>query len=146
MSNSQEVVDDTLYTIEYYSGPRMLVHNWRAEAGEDIPKFKKGVATFAAQCVELTAKHAAFDASQLDPSGIVVQWISGQHTPEGEEPYGPWWMREIVSVYNEVGLKSLAIASGDPNASGEQPQSPPGCEFAMGIFTDMESARNWRAK
>ncbi len=53
-------------------------------------------------------------------------------------------MREIVPVYHEAGIASLAVATGDPNAPGELADIPPGVNFRMGYFPDLASAMRWK--
>jgi len=53
-------------------------------------------------------------------------------------------MREIVQVYNDAGVVSLAVATGNPQAPGELPQVPPGDEFKIGYFNGLDDATGWK--
>ena len=102
-----------------------LVLEWKQKSGLALDEFRAGVAEFAALCIRHRSDRALIDAGRLHPDGTTVGWVSGRRTPRGEEEYLTWWLREIVPRYYEAGISSLAVAIGDPDASGEGASSQP---------------------
>ena len=84
------------------------------------------------------------DARNLEPDCEAIGWVSGQLRLEGEEEYGAWWSREIVPLYNDATISSLAVATGSPDAPGELADNPPGAKFRMGYFHDLDAAMHWK--
>lgn len=85
------------------------------------------------------------DATKLDQNSPAIGWISGRQKFENEEDYMPWWAREIIPKYNNSGIATLAVATGNPNASGELSEQPPGVRFRMGYFKQLGEAKKWSA-
>jgi len=48
-----------------------------------------------------------------------------------------------VPIYHEAGIDTLAVGTGDPNAPSELENSPPGVNFKIGYFSDLEAALAW---
>ena len=145
-STERETVleDNDRYRIVLASDQSYLLLDWKQRAGLGLEDFRKGVAEFAGRCKTHRPTRALIDASQLDPSGTAVGWVSGRETPSGEEEYLTWWVREIVPVYHDAGISSLAVAIGDPNAPGALSDLPPGVSFRIGYFPDLGSAKEWQ--
>lgn len=144
MENEMTVENHPHYSIVLRADKKALVFNWKQVVELSLQDFRKGVAEFAGQCKTHKPSAAVIDARQLDPNGVAVGWVSGRKKSPDEEEYGLWWARDIVPIYHDAGISSLAIATGDPNAPGEAKQVPPGVNFKMGYFTDLESALRWK--
>ena len=142
--NGTVLADHNQYRIVLAPDQNALLFEWKRVEGMGLQDFRSGVAEFAGLCKTRQPTRALIDARQLDPSGTALAWVSGRETPAGEEEYMTWWSREIVPVYHEAGISSLAVATGDPNAPGELPHLPSGGNFKMGYFSDLESALGWQ--
>lgn len=120
-----------------------LFFDWKNIPGISIADFKSGVAEFARQCEVHKPKSAVIDATKLDQSSPAVAWVTGRQKFANEEDYMPWWVRDIIPKYNNAGIGTLAVATGNPNASGEVSEQPPGFNFRMGYFKDLGGAKQW---
>jgi hypothetical protein len=118
--------------------------DWKHVVGLNLQDFKRGVAQFADHCKTYKPNRAVIDARQLEPNGDPLGWVSGQKKIAGEEEYNTWWLREIVPIYHEAGVSSLAVATGNPNAPGELANIPKGVNFKIGYFIDLETAMQWK--
>ncbi|MGI9450173.1 MAG: hypothetical protein ACR2QH_06000 [Geminicoccaceae bacterium] len=140
----QSIEENAHYSITSDDENGTLVFSWKPVAGLGIRDMQDGIATFAGQCKLRKPAQAVIDARKLDPDSPARAWVSSQKTFPGQEDYGPWWSREIVPVYNDAGIASLAVATGDPNAPGEIASAPPGVTFKMGFFPNLDAAMRWR--
>lgn len=83
------------------------------------------------------------EAADLDQSSPAVAWLHGNNSETQTEDYMTWWTREIVPLYHDAGIVSLAVDTGDPNAPGELPKIPPEVNFRIGYFPNLEAAMQW---
>ena len=126
MQNEKIVEDVAQYRTVLTEDEKALVLSWKHVAELSIEDFRMGVIRFASQCKTHKPARAVIDARKLDPAGDSLAWVSGQKKFTNEEEYAPWWTREIVPIYHEAGIASLAVATGNPNAPGELAEIPPG--------------------
>ena len=136
--------DNNHYRITLDKENEALVFSWKHVAALSIQDMQNGIAEFAGQCSTRRPARAVIDARKLDPDSPARAWVSSQKTFPGQEEYGPWWVREIVPVYRDAAIASLAVATGDPKAPGEITSLPPGVTFRMGFFPDLDAAMRWQ--
>jgi len=120
--------------------------NWRYVEGLSVIDFQKGITGFAFVCKEYKPNYAVIDASELDQNSPAVAWLHGHISNSEKEDYMTWWSREIVPVYHDSGIVSLAVGTGDPNAPGELSNIPPEVKFKIGYFPNFKSALQWKAE
>ncbi len=138
--NAQKTIEDNgQYTISQSGSD--LVFTWKYVAGLSIKDMASGIKSFATHCKSLKPHRAVIDARQLDPKSPGLGWVSGQQKFEEQEEYKPWWLREIIPLYNEAGISSLAVATGNPQAPGET--ETPGAKFKMGYLNSLDDAMNF---
>lgn len=145
MQNEKVVEDIEQYSVVLAEDKKTLLLNWKRVTGLSIEDFRMGVVRFADQCKTHKPIRAVIDARKLDPGEDPVAWVSGQKKFTNEEEYAQWWTREIVPIYHEAGIASLSVATGNPNAPGELAEVPPGVNFKIGYFDDLESAMQWES-
>jgi len=117
---------------------------WKSVPGLLVQDFAEGVSKLAMQCGIRQPKYAVIDAQKLDPTSPAVAWLRGEGTDANGDNYQTWWMRDIVSAYNDAGIVSLAVATGDPSAPGELQETPPGVNFKIAYFPELSAATTWR--
>ena len=146
MSVENEVVvgEHDNYSFAFIEKKNTMLFIWEYVEGLSIQDFRDGIATFAAQCKEVMADHVVIDAAALDQASPAVAWLRGENT-DVDEVYGEWWAKNIVPIYHEAGIATLAVGTGDPNAPGELESSPPGIDFKIGYFADLDAALSWQA-
>ena len=142
MEDGTVLEDGDQYRIVLASDKKTVRFDWKYVEGIGVQDFGRGIATFAAQCRTHKPTRAVIDARKLDPKSDALSWVSGQATPPGEEKYETWWARDIVPVYHEAGIAGLGVATGDPNSPGEV-DTPPGVNFKIGYFVDIEEVLAW---
>ena len=120
-----------------------LLFTWKFVAGLSIEDMAKGIVDFANYCNTHKPKRALIDARQLDPICPALGWVSGQQSFPDQEEYMHWWQREVLPLYNSAGIVSLAVATGNPNAPGAIAENPPGVNFKMGYFNELDDASHW---
>lgn len=141
MKDGAVLADHAQYRIVRSLDEGSLLFDWKAAPGLSAADFAAGIAAFAKQCEAEKPKRAVIDARQLDQGSGAMRWLRGQSDTH-PEPYAPWWLREIVPLYHAAGIASLTVATGDPNAPGAI-EVPDGVTFAVGYFTDLETAMTW---
>ena len=146
MTDTKNIQNHAHYTISSLDNGQMLLFVWKQIADLSLENFKAGVASFANQCKKHRPKRIVFDARMLASHLDLIGWISGRKKIDNEETYSSWWLQNIVPSYHEVGILSLAVATGDPSAPGELPNKPEGVNFKVGYFPDLESALAWELK
>ena len=145
IKNGKIVQDNELNRVTLTEDKQALLFVWKHVSGLTLLDFKDGIAQFAAGlCKTYKPARAIFDARLLDSSGDPFAWVTGQKKFEGEEEYNTWWMREIVPIYNEAGISSLSVATGDPNAPGELKNMSEQVHFKVGYFEGIETAMEWK--
>lgn len=144
IQDGQLIEENDHYSITLDEENEALVFSWKHVAALSIQDMQNGIAEFAGQCRTQRPAHAVIDARKLDADSPARAWVSSQKTFPGQEEYGPWWVREIVPVYCDASIASLAVATGDPNAPGEITGVPPGVTFKMGFFPDLDAAMRWQ--
>lgn len=144
LANGHTIAQNEQYSFVANEDDTALLFDWKHVPGLSVRDFQKGIAEFAALCRARSPRHPVIDASALDQGSAAVAWLRGQDGATGDDLYVAWWMREIVPVYHEAGIASLAVATGDPNAPGELADIPPGVNFRMGYFPDLASAIRWK--
>lgn len=143
MSNRSIGTEHPHYTIESIGAAKALLFSWKPAPGLSARDFAAGIAEFADQCKAQHPTKAVIDARNLDQSSEAFQWLRGHVEPTDLDAYDPWWFKEIVPLYHDAGIASLAVATGDPNAPGELAEVPPGVKFKMGYFHDLDHALGW---
>ena len=138
------LIENEQYCFSEYEDKSLLLFEWRYVEGLSIMDFRKGITEFADQCRLVKPTYAVIDAAKLDQSSPAVAWLRSQDTNKQEEKYLTWWVRDIVPVYHDAEITSLAVGTGDPNAPGKLKETPPGVKFMIGYFPDLESALNWK--
>jgi len=144
MQTNTTVAKTEQYNIVFDKGNSTLLLNWEKMAGLDIENFKEGIIKFAKHSQTYKPEHVLIDARSLDPDGDPLAWVSGHKAFANVEEYNSWWLREIVPAYHEARIVSLGVATGNPNAPGELPQVPPGANFKIGYFDDLDSVIKWQ--
>lgn len=122
----------------------VLMFDWKHIKGLVVENFQSGIIEFAAQCKLHKPTRAVIDAVELDQNSPAVAWLRGKNTDKAKDDYQTWWAREIVPMYHDSGIVSLAVGTGDPSAPGELPETPPEINFKIGYFTNFESAMQWK--
>lgn len=138
MKSTDTIEENAQYSIQ--EAGESLVFTWHHVSGLSIADMADGVRAFAELCERHRPGIAVIDARALDQSSPGFLWVSGQKEFEGQEAYMAWWGREILPVYNRAGVAALAVATGNPEAPGALPESPPGANFRMGYFNGLEQA------
>lgn len=142
MENATVIKEHEQYSISLSGDRETLLFSWNHIPGLTARDFANGITDFASLCVSLHPSRAVFDARQLDQESQAIHWLDGRGPVEGFDAYDTWWVRTVVPLYNEAGIGSLTVATGDPNAPGEIPTRD-GAHFQMGYFTDVVAASNW---
>ena len=122
---------------------KALLLDWKHVTNLTLADFKNCVAEFASYCKKYRPGRAVIDARALDPDGDVLGWVSGQKKIDGEEEYKSWWIRELIPLYNEAGISSLSVATGNPNAPGKVAYPPETFHFKVGYLNDLDAAMLW---
>lgn len=143
MENGQLLEDNGHYEFVLAEDRNTLLFGWKYVEGLSTEDFRRGISEFAERCRTHKPARAAIDARALDQRSPAMSWLRAQDTDTREEPYTDWWAREIMPVFHDAGISSLAVATGDPNAPGELTQRPPGVKFRIGYFPDLESTLLW---
>jgi hypothetical protein len=143
MKDGKLVDDHKHYSCVLSSNGEVLLLAWKKHEQLNVQDFRDVVADFAGQCKTHKPARAVIDARGVDPDTAALGWVSGRKKVAGEEEYMAWWAREVIPVYNDSGISSLAVATGNPNAPGETP-APPVAKFKTGYFNDVESALSWK--
>ncbi|MGH1541196.1 MAG: hypothetical protein ACRBHB_12290 [Arenicella sp.] len=144
-THTEKVLENNdYYTFYLTEDDAVLVFDWKPIKGLSINSFQSAIAEFAAQCEQHKPTRAVIDAAALDQQSPAVAWLRGQNNEEGEPEYLSWWMSNIVPHYNNAGILSLAVGTGDPNAPGELPEAGPEVNFKMGYFQDFATAIQWQ--
>jgi hypothetical protein len=138
------IADTPNYTLSFTEDGDAIVLKWKHVAGLSAGDFRAGIDRFAHQCRARRATRAVIDAAQLDQSSPAIGWLRGQDVQGEREDYISWWVREIVPLYNDAGIASLTVGTGDPGAPGELNELPPSVRFRVAYLPDLESALNWR--
>ncbi|WP_282605404.1 hypothetical protein [Pelagibius sp. Alg239-R121] len=136
--------DNSNYSFVQSEDKKLLLFNWKHVAGLSIQVFQRGISKFAEQCKRHKPTHAVIDARALDQGSPAVAWLRSQDVETTLEDYMTWWTREVLPVYQDAGISSLAVATGDPNAPGELTSLPPEVRFKMGYFPDLETSLDWK--
>ena len=136
--STETIEDNAQYGVQ--EAGASLVFTWHPIAGLSIADMADGVRAFAELCERRRPEIAVIDARGLDQGSPGFLWVSGQKEFEGQEAYMAWWGREILPIYNRAGVSALAVATGNPEAPGALPESPPGAKFRMGYFNGLEAA------
>jgi len=123
----------------------ILLFTWKHVPGLSGSDFQAGIAAYAKLCEIHKPTKAVIDASSLDQASQAIAWLRGNNDGMSED-YNTWWTRAIVPVYHKAGILALSVATGDPNAPGELPNVPPGVEFKIGYFPDLDAAMSWEVK
>ena len=144
VQNGKLLDENDAYSFVLSEDKQVLLFNWKHVKGLSVQIFQKGISEFAGQCKTHKPAHAVIDASALDQGSPAVAWLRSQSTDTDAEEYMTWWAREIVPVYHDAGISSVAVATGDPNAPGELSSLPPEVNFKMGYFPDLESSLGWQ--
>ena len=131
------------YSFALLENKNTMLFIWEYVEGLSIADFRDGIITLATQCKKMLPDHIVIDAASLDQNSPAVKWLQGEESNTYLN-YSEWWSREILPIYHEVGVASLAVGTGDPNAPGALENSPPGVNFKIGYFTDVEAALSWR--
>ena len=140
------VVDENKqYSMVLSEDKKTILFDWKFVAGLGAGDFRAGIIEFAGRCKKHRPTRAVISAAALDQGSPAVAWLRSQNVDADEEEYGAWWAREIVPLYHEAGITSLAVATGDPSAPGEVADSAPQIRFKMGYFPDLETALSWQA-
>lgn len=145
MDTIKTIKENEFYAINLNDSISALKLAWKENSQLDITEFKKGIIAFAESNSTHKPQRAFIDASQLNPNGNPVGWVSGQKEIEGVEEYNSWWGREIAPILNESQILGLAVATGNPNAPGEIP-SPEVANFKIAYFTDFDQLLAWELK
>lgn len=144
--NGKIIEENERYSFVLTEDKTVLMFSWKHIEGLIVEIFQKGIAEFAAQCKAHKPTRAVIDAAELDQGSPAVAWLRGQNTDTDKEDYITWWTREIVPMFHDAGIVSLAVGTGDPNAPGELPEIPPGVNFKIGYFPSFESAMQWKVR
>lgn len=143
--NGKIVEESSQYSITLNEDKTALIFSWQYIKGLSINDFQKGISEFAVECNNHKPNYAVIDASNFDQDSPAIAWLQDRITNSQKENYMTWWSREIVPIYHDAGIISLAVGTGDPNAPGELPNTPPGVKFKIGYFPNFESALQWKA-
>ncbi len=146
LKNESVIDENSQYRFALTEDKQALLFKWKRVEGLSAWDFRKGITEFAAQCKKRKPTRAVIDATELDQSSPAVAWLRAQNADTNEEAYTKWWAREIVPVYHDAGISSLAVATGDPNAPGELSNLPPEVHFKVGYFSDLETTLQWNPK
>jgi len=144
--NEKIIEENSQYTFLFNKEEMVFMFRWKFVDGLDVDYFEKGITAFALLCKEYKPRYAVIDASELDQNSPAVAWLHGRISNTQEEDYMTWWLREIVPIYHDSGIVSLAVGTGDPNAPGELSNSPPEVKFKIGYFQKFESALQWKVE
>lgn len=144
LGNATQLEDNAACHFELSEDGRILLFTWKRVEGLSVALFKRGIADFAQLCQSHRPDYAVIDAAALDQASPAVAWLRSQDSASESEDYNSWWMREIVPLYRDAGVSSLAVATGDPGAPGELSDLPPAVSFRMGYFPDLETSLEWR--
>ena len=144
LKNVSMIDENSHYSFVLSEDKQTLLFSWKPIAGLSAQDFRRVIAAFADQCKKYRPTHAVIDATALDQTSPAVAWLRAQNIDAEEEAYAKWWAREIVPVYHDAGISSLAVATGDPNAPGELANLPPGVNFKIGYFPDVETTLQWK--
>ncbi len=144
--NDRKAVDEhKYYNCVLTDGGKLLLLNWKKVEILSTKEFRDAVEAFAGHCKIQKPTRAIIDARGIDPNSAALGWVSGQESDSEAEEYMAWWAREVMPTYNDSGISSLAVATGNPKAPGETP-APPSASFKTGYFDDLESAMSWLAE
>lgn len=138
------IEQNALYHFRLIGDKSVLMFAWKYSAGLSVQKFKDGIITIASHCKTYTPARVVIEASELDQNSPAVAWLRGNTSDTDVEDYTQWWIANIVPIYNESAINSFAIATGDSHATGELQESPPGVNFKIGYFQNIDSALQWR--
>jgi hypothetical protein len=144
LKNGSMIDENSHYSFVLSEDKQALLFNWKHVEGLSVQDFRRGIAEFADQCKKHKPTRAVIDATELDQGSPAVAWLRAQNIDTDEEAYVKWWTREIVPVYHDAGISSLAVATGDPNAPGELANLPPEVNFKVGYFPDLETTLQWK--
>ena len=139
VKNEVVVAEHDKFSFAFIEKKNTMFFIWEYVEGLSIQDFRDGIAVFAAQCKKVMADHVVIDAAALEQNSPAVAWLRGENT-DVEESYGEWWVGKIVPIYHEAEILTLAVGTGDPNAPGELKNSPPGVNFKIGYFADLDAA------
>lgn len=142
--SGKSIKENNQYTIIQSDDDSELSFTWNHTKGLGIDDFQKGILELVNQCKTHKPIHAVFDARNLDQNSPAFGWVSGKQKFESQEEYMSWWTREVAPGYNNSGIATVAVATGNPNSPGELKELPPGVNFKMGYFNSLEDAKNWR--
>jgi hypothetical protein len=142
LEHEKTLEENEQYSFALIERKNTMLFIWEYVEGLSIHDFRDGILAFAAQCKKTMPDRVVIDAASLDPSSPAVGWLRGDDS-DTYLNYGEWWAREIVPIYHEAGIDRLAVGTGDPNAPGELENSPPGVNFKIGYFSDIEAALAW---
>lgn len=139
LGNEKTLSDNDQYSVVSIEDRNTLLFSWKSVEGLSVQIFRDGIIALADECRTHKPDRVVIDASALDQSSPAVAWLRGG-TNDTEEDYNVWWAREIVPIYNTAGISTLAVGTGDPNAPGELQKVPPGVNFKIGYFADLDAA------
>ena len=144
LKNANMIDDNSHYSFVLSEDKQTLLFSWKPIEKLSAQDFRRGIAAFADQCKKHKPAHAVIDATTLGQGSPAVAWLRAQNIDTDEETYVKWWAREIVPVYHDADISSLAVATGDPNAPGELANPPPEVNFKVGYFQDLETTLQWK--
>ena len=144
LANGNLVEDNKQYSFVLDDSVKTLLFDWKFVEGLSAADFRAGIVRFADLCKVHRPLHAVINAVELDQESPAVEWLRSQDSTAGETDYITWWALQIVPVYNDAGIKSLAVATGDPEAPGELSNLPKDVQFKVGYFPDLETSIGWR--
>jgi hypothetical protein len=142
MVNGNAIKEHDHYTISISGDGKTMLFTWKQIPGLSAESFADGITDFATQCATHQPSRAVIDARQLDQESQAVNWLRGRTQVDGLDAYDAWWVKSIVPLYHDARIASLTVATGDPEAPGEIP-TPPGVNFRMGYFFDVDAASSW---
>ncbi len=139
LDNGRTITTHELYTISTDGDATVALLTWNGVAGMAAKDFADGILKFAEGCLAHEVDKATIDATELDQQCQAVRWLRGTESVDGLDEYNPWWMENIVPIYNDAGVRALVVATGDPNAPGELDQ-PEQVQFAVHYLTTLEES------
>jgi len=143
LEHEKTLEENEQYSFALIERKNTMLFIWEYVEGLSIHDFRDGILSFAAQCKKTMPDRAVIDAASLDPNSPAVAWLRGDDS-DTYLNYGEWWAREVVPIYHEAGIDTLAVGTGDPNAPGVLENSPPGVNFKIGYFADLDAALSWQ--
>lgn len=138
------IEENEQYSFVLFDDRRVLLFSWKHIKGLVVENFQQAIARFAAECAARRPVHAVIDAVALDQGSPAVAWLRGHHRDNHIEDYHTWWSREILPLYHDAGIVTLAVGTGDPGAPGELSDTPSEVKFKIGYFSSCESAMQWK--